>query len=107
MSKVIHHHHVYHFYASDNGPQLTAIFSLLNQIKMTQTEALDKVNALTAQVTKIGTEVSAVKDALAAAQAANQAVPEALAEAINNLSTVVTTVDDLNADAPAAPETQL
>lgn len=100
----ITHHHVHHYYAPCglSDEQYKSIFSLLNKISMNVEEAVAKVNAQAAQLTKIGTEVTAVKDALAAAIEAGNTVPQALADAINAVGVEIQTVDDLNADAPQA-----
>ena len=81
--------------------QYSSIFSLLNTVKMTTQEAVDKVNAQTLQLNKISGEVTAVKNALSAAVAAGETVPEALAAAINSAGEAIQQVDDLNVDAAA------
>lgn len=57
-----------------------------------------KLTTLTTQVTKIATEVQALKDALA-----NVEIPEAAETALANLTTALKAVDDLNEDAPPPP----
>lgn len=65
------------------------------------------VDALTAQVQKIGQEVSAAHDALVAeladvkTQLANAGVAEQVD--LSGLTAAIQTVDDLNPDAPAEP----
>ena len=58
------HIHV-HIHDHRNDQQLNSIQSQLNKIQMNEQEAIDKINEYGAQLTKIGTEVTAVKDALA------------------------------------------
>jgi hypothetical protein len=62
---------------------------------MTNQEAIDKVNALTEQVNKIGTET----DSLLAQLASGNISPE-LEAALGNLGTAIQAVDEKVADAP-------
>ena len=62
---------------------------------MTQQDVVAKLDALTAKVTKVSTEVQALKDALTAA---GEISPE-VQVALDNLDAAITGVDDLNADA--------
>lgn len=62
---------------------------------MTQVNELaDKLTGLSAIVTKIASEVQALKDALA-----NTAIPAEAQTALDNLTAQLTAVDDLNPDA--------
>lgn len=92
----------YHGKPKDLDEKLERIFLLLKQIQMTEQELLDKITAQTAQIEKVGTEVSAVKSELAAALAAGFTVPPALVDAINAQGAALQAVDDLNPDAPVA-----
>ena len=74
---------------------LYEINNKLNCIKMTNQEAIDKVNALTTQVNKVRAEVQKLIDA---AQNQGNVSPE-LEAAINSAQTALQGVDDLNEDA--------
>lgn len=67
---------------------------------MTQQEAIAKINSQTEQLSKVRTEVQKLVDA---AQNQGNISPE-LEEAINNLSTAIQGVDDLNPDEVVNPE---
>ncbi len=92
------HVHIHQYGNSNIDNNFNKVFSSLNQIKMNTTEALEKIEAQTAQIQKIGGEVTAVKDALAAAIAAGNTVPAELEAAINGMGVEIQAVDDLNAD---------
>jgi len=65
------------------------------QIMSKLSELAGNLTALTAVVTKIATEVQALKDALA-----NAEIPAEAQAALDNLSAALKAVDDINPDAP-------
>lgn len=67
---------------------------------MTQEEAIAKLDAQSAKLTKVYTEVQALKDA--AANAGN--VSPELSAAIDRVDAALTSVDDINPDAVESPE---
>lgn len=93
--------HHYHGTVIQVGCPVTLLKDLKDnqeKIMAKQSEAAAQLNAVADQLTKIGTEVDALKTALEAAVAADEVSPE-LAEAINRVITVTQTVDDKNQDA--------
>jgi len=71
----------------------------LNKMALSNKEAVDKINALTTQVGKIGTEVTALKDIILSQGNVTPEVEAALA----NLENAVKGGDDLNEEAPGSP----
>lgn len=62
---------------------------------MDNTELVTKLDAQTARLTKIQTEIQALKDAIA--NAGN--VPQSVIDAVDRLDAAMTATDDLNPDA--------
>lgn len=75
------------------------IIHKLNQLIMTQQEAIQKLDTLATQVEKVKTEVQALVDA---AGQEDEVSPE-LQAAIDRVSAAVQGVDDLNPDATEEP----
>ena len=65
---------------------------------LSQAEVAAKLDLFSAQLVKVGAEVTAVKDALAAALAAGNEVSPELQAAVDNLGSALQSVDDLNVD---------
>jgi hypothetical protein len=80
-------------------------YKLLWRILMTADELKGKIDGLTAQVTKIGTESAAsvkmITDLKAQIAALGSDVPQSVVDAVNALGAQIQAVDDLVPDAPA------
>lgn len=72
-------------------------------IAVNQAELLDKLNSVSAVVTKIGQETAGLKDAVAALQAQLEAagsIPPEIVAAVEDLAAKVAAVDELVPDTP-------
>jgi hypothetical protein len=89
------HIHIHHHTVNEKE-----IINKLNQIIMTNQEAIDKLNAQATQLAKVRAEVQKLVDA---AQNQGNVSPE-LEAAITNVENAIKGVDDLNPDEVVNPE---
>ena len=88
-----------HYYGDSKTQK--RIFSLLNTIKMTEQEVLDRLDAAAAKAEKNKQETIAVVAELKDAIAAQGTVSPAVTAALDKLDATLQSTDDLVADAPA------
>jgi hypothetical protein len=84
---------------------LAPVLQLLKEILIMATITKEEVEAITAQVVKIGTETAVTLEKVAALEEAlanATGVPQEVADAFEALKAQVLVVDDLIPDAPAA-----
>lgn len=86
------------------------VFHRLRRLEMDEAALNAKLDAMTAQVGKIGTETSAslamiktLQDQIAALIAGGSKIPQSVVDKINALATQLQVVDDLVPDAPPSP----
>lgn len=80
------------------GAILWRIQKTTKDILMKQSELEGKFNAMADQVSKIATEIKALKESLGDSE-----IPAAAQEALNRLSALIQSADELNEDAPTTP----